>query len=85
MITTRLTSRFGLSMPILLAPMDTVSDARQATTATRASGRGVLDAGYVAADLVTHTRAELCESVESQIIRVSDLGHQTLRKRAYTW
>ena len=38
MITTRLTSRFGLSMPILLAPMDTFSDARLATAVTRAGG-----------------------------------------------
>jgi nitronate monooxygenase len=63
MITTRLTSRFGLSMPILLAPTDTFSDARLATAVTRAGGFGVLSAGYVTTQLVTHTRAELRENV----------------------
>jgi NAD(P)H-dependent flavin oxidoreductase YrpB (nitropropane dioxygenase family) len=67
MITTRLTSRFGLSMPILLAPMDTFSDARLATAVTRAGGLSVLGADYVTTELVTHTSAELRESVENQI------------------
>jgi nitronate monooxygenase len=46
MITTRLTSRFGLKVPILLAPMDKFADARLATAVTRAGGLGVLGAGY---------------------------------------
>ncbi|ULN48195.1 nitronate monooxygenase [Mycolicibacterium goodii] len=50
MITTRLTSRFSLSVPILLAPMSTFADARLATAVTRAGGLGVLGAGYDDAD-----------------------------------
>jgi nitronate monooxygenase len=50
MISTRLTSRFGLSVPIVLAPMDKFADARLATAVTRAGGLGVLGAGYGDAD-----------------------------------
>lgn len=50
MITTRLTSRFSLSVPILLAPMSTFADAQLATAVTRAGGLGVLGAGYDDAD-----------------------------------
>ena len=42
MITTRLTARFGLSVPGVLAPMDTVADGRLAGAVTRAGGMGVL-------------------------------------------
>lgn len=50
MIATRLTSRFDLSVPIVLAPMDKFADARLATAVTRAGGLGILGAGYGDAD-----------------------------------
>ena len=46
MITTRLTSRFDLDIPIVLAPMSQVSDARLAAAVTRAGGLGLLGGGY---------------------------------------
>jgi nitronate monooxygenase len=46
MLTTRLTSAFNLSVPILLAPMSTFADARLATAVTQAGGLGILGAGY---------------------------------------
>ena len=88
MITTRLTSRFGLSMPILLAPMDTFSDDRPATAVTRAGGLG---AGYAATDLVTptrsdpHTRSDLRESVENQTNSIERLEPSDIAEGSYTW
>jgi NAD(P)H-dependent flavin oxidoreductase YrpB (nitropropane dioxygenase family) len=61
MTTTGLTSSLGRSMPILLAPADTFSDARAATAVTGAGGLG---AGDVATHLMTHDRADLREGVE---------------------
>ena len=45
-INTRLTSRFALEMPVVLAPMNQVSDARLAGAVTRAGGLGLLGGGY---------------------------------------
>ena len=84
----RLTSRFGLSMPILLAPMDTFSDDRPATAVTRAGGLG---AGYAATDLVTptrsdpHTRSDLRESVENQTNSIERLEPSDIAEGSYTW
>jgi nitronate monooxygenase len=50
MITTRLTSKFDLSVPIMLAPMDKFADGHLAAAVTRAGGLGVLGAGYGDAD-----------------------------------
>lgn len=50
MITTRLTARFGLSVPVVLAPMDTFADGTLAAAVTRAGGLGVIGAGYRDAD-----------------------------------
>lgn len=50
MITTRLTTRFGLSVPVALAPMDTFADGALAAAVTRAGGLGVIGAGYRDAD-----------------------------------
>lgn len=46
MITTRLTSRFGLSVPVVLAPMAKFADGRLAAAVTKAGGLGLLGAGY---------------------------------------
>ena len=46
MVTTRLTTRFDLSVPIVLAPMASVADARLATAVSRAGGLGILGVGY---------------------------------------
>ncbi|MDR3664657.1 MAG: nitronate monooxygenase [Mycobacterium sp.] len=46
MIATRLTSKFGLSVPIALAPMDKFADGRLAAAVTQAGGLGILGAGY---------------------------------------
>lgn len=46
MITTRFTSRFDLSVPVALGPMDKFADGRLAAAVTRAGGLGVLGAGY---------------------------------------
>ncbi|MEU7144954.1 nitronate monooxygenase [Nocardia sp. NPDC046473] len=42
----RLTHRFGITYPIVLAPMDYVSDARLACAVTQAGGLGLLGGGY---------------------------------------
>jgi hypothetical protein len=64
MITTRLTSRFDLSVPIVLAPMDRIADARLATAVTRSGGLGVLGVGYGDADWLN---AQLAEAGETRI------------------
>ena len=46
MISTRLTSRFELRHPIVLAPMDVAATARLATAVTEAGGLGLLGGGY---------------------------------------
>lgn len=53
MITTGVTARFGLSVPVLLAPMDAFADARLACAVTAAGGLGMLGAGYRDADWLT--------------------------------
>jgi nitronate monooxygenase len=63
-ITTRLTFRFGLSVPIVLAPMAGIADARLATAVTRAGGLGVLGVGYGDADWLT---AQLAEAGEARV------------------
>jgi nitronate monooxygenase len=45
-ITTRLTSKFDLRIPIVLAPMNHVADARLARAVARAGGLGMLGGGY---------------------------------------
>jgi nitronate monooxygenase len=45
-ISTPLTSLLGISHPILLAPMDVVSDARLAAAVSAAGGFGILGGGY---------------------------------------
>lgn len=45
-LTTRLTERFALRHPIVLAPMDHVSDATLAAAVTDAGGLGLLGGGY---------------------------------------
>lgn len=50
MITTRLTSKFGLSVPVVLAPMDKFADGRLAKAVTQGGGLGVLGAGYATPD-----------------------------------
>jgi len=49
-VTTRLTARFGLSVPVMLAPMDTFADGTLAAAVTAAGGLGVIGAGYRDAD-----------------------------------
>ena len=46
MISTRLTSKFDLEMPIVLAPMNQIADARLARAVTQAGGLGLLGGGY---------------------------------------
>ncbi len=64
MITTRLTSRFDLSVPIVLAPMAGIADARLATAVTRAGGLGILGVGYGDADWLN---AQFAEAGEARI------------------
>ena len=45
-ISTRLTELLNVEHPILLAPMDIVSDGRLATTVSRAGGFGIIGGGY---------------------------------------
>ena len=45
-ISTRLTDLLGVQHPILLAPMDIVSDGRLAAAVSRAGGFGILGGGY---------------------------------------
>jgi nitronate monooxygenase len=45
-ITTRLTERLGIKHPILLAPMDRVSDGRLAAAVSQAGGLGIIGGGY---------------------------------------
>src|SRR3954454_23387153 len=45
-ISTRLTALLGVQHPILLAPMDIVSDGRLAAAVSRAGGFGILGGGY---------------------------------------
>ena len=42
MISTRLTSKFDLKVPIVLAPINQIADARLARAVTRAGGLGLL-------------------------------------------
>ena len=46
MIHTRLTSDFGLEIPVVLAPMNHIADARLARAVTAAGGLGMLGGGY---------------------------------------
>ena len=46
MINTRLTSALNLQMPIVLAPMNLIADARLARAVTQAGGLGLLGGGY---------------------------------------
>jgi nitronate monooxygenase len=46
MIHTRLTSDFGLEIPVVLAPMNHIADARLAGAVTAAGGLGMLGGGY---------------------------------------
>jgi nitronate monooxygenase len=46
LIGTRLTRQLGISHPILLAPMDLVSDARLTAAVSAAGGLGILGGGY---------------------------------------
>jgi nitronate monooxygenase len=43
---TRLTTRFGIDHPVVLAPMDLVADARLASAVSAAGGLGMLGGGY---------------------------------------
>ncbi|OAT67650.1 oxidoreductase [Mycobacteroides immunogenum] len=43
---TRLTDRFGIEHPVVLAPMDDVADARLASAVSAAGGLGLLGGGY---------------------------------------
>jgi IMP dehydrogenase/GMP reductase len=45
-ISTRLTELLKVKHPILLAPMDVVSDGRLAATVSRAGGFGIIGGGY---------------------------------------
>src|SRR4029453_13265313 len=45
-IATRLTELLGIKHPIVLAPMDLVSDGRLAATVSRAGGFGMIGGGY---------------------------------------
>jgi nitronate monooxygenase len=45
-INTRLTTNFDLDIPIVLAPMNHIADARLARAVTRAGGLGLLGGGY---------------------------------------
>ena len=45
-IATRLTELLGIKHPILLAPMDLVSDGRLAAAVSRAGGFGIIGGGY---------------------------------------
>src|SRR4029453_19138386 len=45
-IATRLTELLGIKHPILLAPMDLVSDGRMAAAVSRAGGFGIIGGGY---------------------------------------
>jgi nitronate monooxygenase len=45
-ITTRLTERLGVRHPIMLAPMDIVSDGRLAAAVSQAGGFGIIGGGY---------------------------------------
>jgi nitronate monooxygenase len=45
-ISTRLTERLGIRHPILLAPMDQVSDGRLAAAVSEAGGFGIIGGGY---------------------------------------
>lgn len=47
---TRLTDRFGIEHPVVLAPMDDVADARLASAVSAAGGLGLLGGGYADAD-----------------------------------
>jgi nitronate monooxygenase len=46
LLATRLTARYGMDVPIVLAPMNQVSDARLAQAVTNAGGLGFLGGGY---------------------------------------
>jgi nitronate monooxygenase len=45
-IVTRLTTLLGIEQPIILAPMDLISDARLATAVSAAGGLGLIGGGY---------------------------------------
>jgi nitronate monooxygenase len=46
LISTRLTEQLGLKHPVMLAPMDLISDARLATAVSRVGGFGMIGGGY---------------------------------------
>lgn len=50
MITTRLTDMFGLTLPVVLAPMGAVSGGRLAAAVSNAGGLGLVGGGYGDAD-----------------------------------
>lgn len=53
LIETQFTRRYGIDHPIMLAPMDKISDGRLAAEVTRAGGFGLIGAGYGDADWIT--------------------------------
>jgi len=46
LLETSFTARFGISHPVMLAPMDKISDGRLAAEVSRAGGFGLIGAGY---------------------------------------
>lgn len=73
-LTTRLTERFALRHPIVLAPMDYVSDATLATAVADAGGLGLLGGGYGDRDWLLRQFKEL-----------DALGHPRLGCGFITW
>jgi nitronate monooxygenase len=60
-IKTRLTERLGIEHPILLAPMDIISDARLTIAVSRAGGFGILGGGYGNEEWLTRELALLAK------------------------
>jgi len=55
---TRFTERFGISHPVMLAPMDLVAGGRLAAAVTAAGGLGLIGGGYGNADWLENAFAE---------------------------
>ncbi|MBB4853839.1 NAD(P)H-dependent flavin oxidoreductase YrpB (nitropropane dioxygenase family) [Mycobacteroides chelonae] len=51
---TRLTDRFGIEHPVVLAPMDDVADACLASAVSAAGGLGLLGGGYADQTWIRH-------------------------------
>ncbi|WP_145043751.1 NAD(P)H-dependent flavin oxidoreductase [Mycobacteroides abscessus] len=79
---TRLTDRFGIEHPVVLAPMDDVADARLASAVSAAGGLGLLGGGYADADWVRQQFDQVSAAVGCGFITWTLKGNEHVLEHA---